>query len=120
MLQFMRVKARFVLSVCLVAAVSGVFLFNATEAARSLEYEASGAGALTATVTNADCLAVAPKIGRRVAENGFSPSRADFMRFLILPGNGGILTAFSKSHIAGKAKTHPDNIKNTILVKLRI
>jgi hypothetical protein len=120
MVKFARARARPVLAVCLVMAVSGAFLFNATEDVRSLEFEAAGGGTLTTAVTSVDCLAVVPKIGRSSAKNMFSPLRIGHPRLFVLPATTNILTTRSKSHIAGKINSSPDNIKDTILVKLRI
>ncbi|MDR2344146.1 MAG: hypothetical protein LBD86_06420 [Spirochaetaceae bacterium] len=58
MVGFERVKSRLVLAECLIMAVSGAFLFNATDLVRSFEFEAAGTGTWSAAVTNIDCLAV--------------------------------------------------------------
>jgi hypothetical protein len=116
---FVRVKSRLMLAVCVVTAVSGAFLSNVTESIRSFEFEAAGAGTWTTTVTNIDYLAVVPKIGRSSVKV-FSPLRTGSLRLFVLPVTAHVLTTHSKPRIAGKIKSYPDNIKNTILVKLRI
>jgi hypothetical protein len=121
MVGFMRMRP--VLAAYLIVAVSAVFLFAALEPVRSFELETAGpfSGACyTSLSTTIDYLALIPKIGQNNASgNTFSPFRLGSLRFFIFFGIH-IVTIFSGLPLAGKIQVNPINIKNTILLKLRI
>jgi hypothetical protein len=123
MVGFARIRPHPVLAAYLIVAVSAVFLFAALEPVRSFESENAGpiSGACyTSLFTTIDYLAVIPKISQNTTrENTFSPFRPGSLRLLIFFGIH-IIALFSESPLAGKPQINPINIKNTILLKLRI
>ncbi|MDR1300905.1 MAG: hypothetical protein LBK43_00335 [Treponema sp.] len=117
----MRTRPQSIGAVYLIIAVSATFLFVAVEPVRSYETEMlgpiSGTG-YTSQVTVIDCVAVIPNIGRNTLENRWA-FRLGSLRILIPLGMYSI-TAFSKSPFIEKIQTNPIDIKNSILLKLRI
>jgi hypothetical protein len=115
-------RPRPLLTAYLIVAVSAAFLFAAVAPVRSLELEAPGPvpdACYSVPVTTADCLAVIPKPGQSTGEDKFSfrPGSPEFLISLDI-FNG--TTAFSKPRLAGKNQADSVNIKNSILLKLRI
>jgi hypothetical protein len=120
---FVRIKSQSILAVFLGIVVSSAFLYAAVEPVRLIELEASSTVPgvyYTSHIAIAECLAVAPKIGRNIVENNFLSFRLNSLRFFFLFGIYSIITAFSKSFITAKIQTNSINLKNTILLKLRI
>jgi hypothetical protein len=119
MAEFMRIRPRHIGAVYLIIAVSATFLFEAVEPVRSYEIETLGpisGTCYTSQVTLIDCVAVIPNIGRNTIENRWT---LGFLRMLISFGMYS-MTAFSKSFFIEKVQTNPIDIKNSILLKLRI
>ncbi|MDR2630305.1 MAG: hypothetical protein LBC60_05220 [Spirochaetaceae bacterium] len=116
-------KPRPKLAVYLIIAVSTAFLFAAVEPIRSFEFEASDSisGRYYASpAITINYLAVVQKIGQNTAQNTFSFFRLGSIRFLISFGLFNVFTAFFKSSLSGKTNTNPINLKESILLKLRI
>ncbi|MDR0383295.1 MAG: hypothetical protein LBH50_04850 [Spirochaetaceae bacterium] len=123
MARFLRAKPCRMLTVFLATSVLGTSLLSTARAVRLFEFHAAGTFSAiwdAGIIDDDDCLAVIPKIGRNATERTPSPLRIGSQRLFSLPAFWSVLTTFSKSRIAGIIQTCPDNIKNTILVRLRI
>jgi hypothetical protein len=118
-----RTRSHPLLAIHLIATVFAAFIFAAAAPVHSYEFEIQKTGSDTYYTYPAvilDCLAIIPKIGQNNVKNTFSPLRLASLKFFILLGICNIILAFSKSNFSGSAQLCHINIKNSILLKLRI
>jgi hypothetical protein len=118
---FPRARSRPLLTVYLIIALLAVFLFAAVEPIRSLEFEKPEPIGLsyTSPIISISYLAVLPNTSQNAGESA-SSLRAGALRFLILFGMYAIIAAFFKSLSLEKTQANPADVKNSILLKLRI
>jgi uncharacterized membrane protein len=120
---FVRTISQPLLVVHLIIAVLAAFIFAAAAPVHSYEFEIRGTMSDTyysSPVAIIDCLAIVPKISENNVKNTFSPLRMVSLRLFIFLSVCNIILAFLKSHFAGSVQLYPVNIKNSILLKLRI
>jgi hypothetical protein len=113
----------FILASCLALAVTGTSTFAVMEPLLSGEFSACAPisdASFTPINGFFDCVLGGGAVIDRAGERSFSPMRDGSLRVSIALGaqNGG--SAFSRLSLKTIEKTNPPNIKNTILLKLRI